>query len=264
MKKLIPIFVLILFYFQSNAQITLEHSFPYSATLTNVGNSGYKYYAMDVVNNQCLIYNTDFTVWKTVNLQIPTGLYLYDVNFISDHLFDTDAGVELSYTYYSYDTLALYYTYYTRIINEDGTVLLDLPGCYYSEIHTIGNNIYKYFAYIWDFSVYPSTLDTRVYSLPGVPSEVTQNSLNPGLAGAAFPNPAANSISIPYALPKIIQRAELKFCNAEGQEIRSYPINGNQGQLRIQTEGLKNGIYFYSISGDNGFKTLSQKIIISR
>ena len=186
MKKFIPILILSFAYFFTNAQISMEHSFPYSTTITKTTNSGYKYFAMDVVNNQCLIYDTDYSLWKTINLQIPAGHYLYDVKYVSDNLFDTDAGIELYYTYYFYDTTAFYYTYYSKIINEDGSVILDLPGCYYSEIIK-GATGYILLAYIWDFSVYPSTLNTVVYSLPGSPAEVPYSGPENVGIGAAYP-----------------------------------------------------------------------------
>ena len=59
MKKTTLILALLAILTISNAQITLEQTYPASATLTELGVSGYKYYLMDVTNNQCRIFNFD-------------------------------------------------------------------------------------------------------------------------------------------------------------------------------------------------------------
>jgi hypothetical protein len=110
-------------------QITLESTYNHSGTFTNLAQSGYKFYVMDVVANQCRIYNVNHTIWKTINLPVPTDNYLYDIRYISENLFTTDNSLCLAYIYYSYNTTNQYYTYTTKVIRENGTELLSIPGC---------------------------------------------------------------------------------------------------------------------------------------
>ena len=139
MKKIILLLVLFSLLATARAQIVLEKTYPASTGLTELAISGYKYFLMDAVNNQCRLYNMDHSVWKTINLSVPAGMYLYDVRYVSETLFNSDNKVELAYIYYSYDTTLLYYTYYTRVINENGAELLSIPGCSYLEVKTPGS-----------------------------------------------------------------------------------------------------------------------------
>jgi hypothetical protein len=49
----------------ATAQITLEADYEHSGAYTELANSGYKFYVMDVTANQCRIYSTENFLWKT-------------------------------------------------------------------------------------------------------------------------------------------------------------------------------------------------------
>jgi hypothetical protein len=250
MKKPILLLALIAFFFTSNAQISLENTYPASTGLTQLSVSGFRYYVMDVVNNQCRLYNMDHSAWKTINLDIPAGMYLYDIRYVSETLFNTDNKVELAYIYYSYDTTLLYYTYYTKVINEDGLMLLSIPGCAYIEVKTPGANGTKMLAYVYDYSIIVWTLNTLVYSLPGtlplndIPVEGEANLNKP------FPNPSSSAVTIPYQLPGGISTAEILLFSGSGQVIRRYKVDRTFNELLIQTAGLPRGVYMYQLKTD--------------
>jgi hypothetical protein len=252
MKKSFLLFVLMVLVFTSRAQISLENTYPASTGLTQLSISGFRYYVMDVVNNQCRLYNMDHSAWKTINLDIPSGMYLYDIRYVSETLFNTDNKVELAYIYYSYDTTQLYYTYYTKVINEDGLVLLSIPGCAYLEVKTPGTNGTKMLAYVYDYSIIVWTLNTMVYSLPGtlplnnIPVEGEANLNKP------FPNPSSSAVTIPYQLPDGIDTAEILLFNGPGQVIRRYKVDRTFNELLIQTAGLPKGVYMYHLKTDQG------------
>ncbi len=79
MKKLFLIISSLFVSLLINAQVTLENTYNTSATITRLENSGYKYYAMDVAASQCRLYNMNHSIYKTINLSVPGGQYLYDI-----------------------------------------------------------------------------------------------------------------------------------------------------------------------------------------
>jgi hypothetical protein len=252
MKKSFLLIVFITLITISYAQITLEQTYPASATLTELGVSGYKYYLMDVTNNQCRLYNTDHSLWKTIALTIPGGMYLYNIQYVSDTLFNKDNKVELAYTYYSYDTALYYYTYYTRVIDEDGIELLAVPGCSYIDVVNTSTNGTKMLAYVYDYSIILYTLNTLVYSLPG---HLPPGGINPGgddYLKKAYPNPASSRVKIPYQLPQGINDAQVLLMNVSGQILKSYKVDRTFNELIIQTTDLPQGIYLYQLKTDQG------------
>ncbi len=245
------------------SQITLEQDYPASATLTELAVSGYKYYLMDVMNNECRIYSTDHSIWKIISLNMPSGMYLYDIRFVSEKLFNNDDKVELAYIYYSYDTSLYYYTYYARVIDETGAELLDLPGCAFLEVKSSGNEGYKMLAYVYDYSIVNWTVNTLVYSLPGsLPVSAVDSEID-AFHSRPFPNPAGATVTIPCQLPEGMDTGEISLMNSSGLLIRKYEVDRTFGSLLIHTGELTAGIYIYTVTCD---KTLlsSGKIIVPR
>jgi len=252
MKKPILLLAFLLMMTISNAQITLEHNYPASATLTDLGLSGYKYYLVDVANNQCLIYNTDHSLWKTIALTIPDSMYLYNIQYVTDTLFNKDSKVELAYTYYSYDTALFYYTYNTRVIDEDGIELLAIPGCNFIDVIASGSGATKMLAYVYDYSLILYTVNTLVYSLPGSLPPGGIRTEGEGFLRNAYPNPAGSMVSIPYQLPDGINSAQILLINGSGQVLRSYKVDRTFHDLIIPTGDLPKGVILYQLKSDKG------------
>jgi hypothetical protein len=252
MKKLVFSFLMLILAHSSMSQIMLEHTYPSSATLTQLSNSGYKYYAMDVLTNQCKIYNLDHSLWKTISLTIPAGLYLYDIKFVSETLFNTDSKVELAYIYYSYDTTYYYYTYYTRVINENGFELLPIPGAGFLDLKTTTSNGTKLLAYVYNYSIYPSTVNTLVYSLPGVlpTGGITEQPVVE--EGLPFPNPARDIVTIPCNLPDGVNQASILLMNSAGKLVRTFTVDRTFDSVQIPTHELPRGLYIYQIKTGSG------------
>jgi len=249
MKKLFVLLLFPLCLSPAAAQIQMEHDYPASATVTDLSNSGWKYYLMDVTLNQCRLYHMDHTLWKTINLSVPAGMYLYDVQYVTETLFNADSKVELAYIYYSYDTTLFYYTYYMKIVNEDGAVLLSLPGCAFVDVIPSGTFGTKMLAYVYDYSIVNWTLNTRVYSLPG--TLVSAEDLPEGADGdlLPYPNPARRSVIFPL---NSLSGGFLDLLNGAGQPVRSYPLNRNGTTLEIPLTGLPAGLYHYRVRNAAG------------
>lgn len=239
----------------SYGQISLENNYSGSVGLTNLAISGYKYFQMDVANNQCRIYNPDHSVWKVIALSVPKDNYLYDVRYISETLFNNDAKVELVYTYYTYDTTLFYYTYHSKVIDENGIELLDMPGCSYVNVVSAGTNTFKMMAYVYDYSVINWTLNTYVYALPGtlpfseIPAEGESTLQSP------YPNPSHSAFTIPYQLPDGVNTGEILLTDHMGKPVRNYKVDRNSSELTIGIDGLPSGVYYYRLTA--GDKILS-------
>lgn len=244
------------------AQITLENTYNYSGTYTHLQHSGDKFFLMDIGQNQCRIYHTDHSLWKTINLNVPAGNYLYDIRYVSENLFTTDNSLCLAYVYYYYDETNQYYTFNAKIIRENGTELLSIPGCQTLDIFNTENGAAKLLAYSYDYSLVLYTTTTRVYKLPGQLTGVEMNQEDQNETYLRpFPNTASSRITVPIRLPEGNPGGVVHLMNASGKEIRTYNVSGTQPDLIIPTNDLPAGIYFCTIESGN-VPSAAQKIIV--
>jgi hypothetical protein len=229
------------------SQITFEAEYNHSGAYVQLALSGNKFYVMDVANSQCRIYNTDHTLWKTINLSVPANHYLYDIKYVSENLFAIDNSLALCYTYYTYDEVNQYYTYTTKVVKENGTELLSIPGGQYAYAFSLSGEGTKFMVYAYDYSIFPYTVKTLLYELPGEVYSSNADQENHLLSRGAHPNPAKEFTIIPYQLPKGENRGLIVVSNVQGLEIASYPVEENMGNVHVHTAQLPAGIYFYNI-----------------
>ena len=149
------------------SQIVHESTYNFSGTYTRLANSGDKFFIMDVGTNQCRIYNTDHSLWKTIDLPVPANNYLYDIRYVSENLFTLDNSLCLAYVYYHYDELNQYYTFHAKVIKENSSELISIPGCQHFNIHNLTETGTKMLAYAYDYSLFPYTIQTHAFNLPG-------------------------------------------------------------------------------------------------
>ncbi len=246
-----------------NGQITLEKTYDASGTFIKLPYSGDKFYIMDVVNNQCRIYNTDHTLWKTISLPVPANNYLYDVRFVSENMFTATNELCLAYVYYLYNATGDYYTFTAKIIKENGTVLLTIPGCQYLSAFTTSNSGAKLLTYSYDYSIALYTITTRVYNLPGIITSIEEPLMPGGEVKMlpAFPNPASSHIKIPYSLPEGIESGILRISDLNGRVVSTRQINNSVDHVTVQLHEFPSGVYIYIIEPGNsvtGNATLSK------
>lgn len=267
MKKIIStallVFCSVLY---TSGQIQLEHTFNYSATVTLINDNDYKYFLMDDLQNQCRIYNTDFTLFKTIVLDVPSGSYLYDIRFVSQTLFNLDNNIEILYTYYTWVitnevTQEGYYAYYSKVINEQGTVLLNAPGVLYSYVKNTGQDEFSLFLYGYDYSVSPYNMWTNIYSLEGSLYSAFIDDFNEINMGDAYPNPSDDYLYLTYVLPENSALANLVLTDIKGEVISRNPVDGFTNHIRINAGTLLPGTYLYYIS-DGKTRSQAKKIII--
>jgi hypothetical protein len=262
MKSILAFAMLMLIYTSGNAQVTLEKKYDYSTSVVELETIGYKYYLMDVPNGQCRIYNLNHSLFKTINCNVPAGFYLYDIKFLSEKLFDNDAGIELLCTFYKYNASPEYYEYDSKIINEDGSQLAFIDGALYNYIHKTGENTWKLFSYCYDFSVWPEKVWTNIYSLPGTPvvSAFLENE-NPEFNLKAFPNPATSQLKVAYSLPPEIREGTLFLFDNSGRLVQQFIIDNHTDHLLLNVSGYKSGVYHYFVEYGNK-RIPSQKLVV--
>lgn len=150
-------------------QINLEHT--YSDGIANrivLENSGEIYYVLDQHNKQAKIYNANHNLWKTIDLPTTPNATIVGIYHLSENKINADNLIELAYTYYSVSGSTLEYE--SRIINENGTSLLTVPGAsslFLSEFQGMPNKI---IAYMYGMPFY-----SKVFSVPGLNHEHTYN-----------------------------------------------------------------------------------------
>lgn len=247
-NTLIWLCLLIVLWQPASGQITLENSYDYSGTYTSLKQSGDKLYIMDVPASQCRIYNMDHSLWKTINLPVPANNFLSDVKFVSEGLFTDDDRLALAYVYYSYNSSNQVYSYNAKVITESGQELLSIPGCLYLYVHDMKNEGYKLLAYSYNFSIWPETVKTLVYSLPGqIATKAFSPEYNFGTLPPAYPNPASTYTIIPYKLPDGVNEGIVILSDMHGKAVRTYQVDRHFDHLRIDTGGLPAGIYIHSL-----------------
>ncbi|MGC8866213.1 MAG: T9SS type A sorting domain-containing protein [Bacteroidales bacterium] len=265
MKKIAFIIAVSLFALTtSKAQISLEHEFSWmSAASVNLPTLGYKYYAMDAYNNKCIIYNTNYSIYKQVSIPVPAGYYLVDLQYLTENLFNTDSKLEFLYVIYKYDSTLGYGMYSTRVMSEDGAQLLQVDGGGYSVVYPAAQGS-KLFVWMYDFSLSVYSTATRVYSLPGsyiAGSGIPGDDINPAMQ--AWPNPAREFILLPIPENAYGTPLSVSLVAPDGKKIPISNFRVENQLINLPTSGIAPGTYFYRIS--NGSRILnSGKIIITQ
>jgi len=257
MKKTIITTLFVLVYFTVFSQISLENTVDGALFSVELEDVGKKYFIAEYVNNQCIIYNTDYSTYKTIDIAVPSFYWLYEIVYVSTKVFDNDDEVELLAVYQSYvyitDTTG-YYVYQIRVIDEDGSLMLDIPNGGYSTVISNGPDENKLLVFVYDFSVSPYLVSTNIYSIYGFPVSLPDElSFSDRLN--AYPNPAHDRIIIPYEIDNSINDAEIIISNVNGVEIAIYKVNINSKEMSLNVSAYSKGLYFYNLrSGSNSLQ----------
>lgn len=242
--------VLAIFSLVSSAQITLDHKYDYSTSVVKLETKGYKYYLMDVPTAQCRIYNMDHSLYKTITCNVPNGYYLTDIKYVSENLFDADVDIEILYTYYKYvaTSTSYYYIYGSRIVNDNGSVMLTIDGAQYNFVNKTGDSTWKLFSYCYDYSVFPEKVWTNIYNLPGqLYSAIALVDDKSGLTLKSYPNPVSETLKIEYSLPENAGTGMLYLLDSNGRSVQNFQVDNHINHLDIDVTGMKPGTYFYFV-----------------
>ena len=259
-KRIITILLICIAWEGVNGQLQLENSYSFSASLTDLGGETYKYYLMDPGTNQCRIYNEDHTVYKTINLPVPSGYYLYDIKFVTRNLFNPDDYIELLYIYSrTQDVNGVSVNYYgLRVINETGTVLLSLTDGGYAEIKE-GSAGPRLLVYQYNYAdSYYQTI-TNVYSLGGTTKSFCREAQD---AITIYPNPASHRISVMLNREELDGTPEIAVTDLNGKQVGIFSFPEGSSKAEISASGWFPGSYILTVSDRRGI-VASKKVILN-
>jgi hypothetical protein len=127
--------------------------------------SGPKYFVFARSTHFAEFHNEDHSLWKVVSLPIPDDATYRSVDVVSETKIAVDPKLEVGYTYYVIPGSV--YQNDGLIVNEDGDVLLTLPGAVSLTLSSFAGVPDKLIANrSWDTPQTPNTTD--IYGLPAL------------------------------------------------------------------------------------------------
>lgn len=227
--------------------LILEHTYMGSSFhRVNLPNSGEKYCIYSSQNLQYQVYNPNHTFLKGINLPVPTGATIIDRSALSENIINSDTLLEVSYTILA---LSGSYTYESRIINEQGSILLSVPNAssiVVSEISTLQN---KVIANIVDSTNYPLS---EVYGLPTISINIQK--IKASISLKTYPNPTQDYLTIHKGRFDI---KEAMLVSLEGKIIQNVELS--EQNTIIDLSHLQGGIYFITGEDKDG-RTFCEQI----
>lgn len=271
MKRIIIAIGAVFFGLTANAQITIEHSYQVPQSdgerdlqIINLEISGYKYSLIDKGTNQVRLYNLNHSVWKTINISMPSGYTSWYPAYITEKLVNSDNNVELFIDLGGNPHAAGK----VQLINESGNVLTTIDsasiGGEISELQTVGNGTFKL--------VLKCGKDKWcVYNLPGtIPCDKCGNGLGVGKPGKGItsgnvsypiPNPSNSQTKVDYTLPLGATSGVIDVYNMNGQKVKSYNVDNTFNSLLIDNTELSSGTYYYHLTA-NGERSETKKMVV--
>jgi hypothetical protein len=235
--------------------LILEKGYEGAMTRVKLENSGEKYYtSYNPQNNQVKIYNSNHTLWKTINatksedsLQFPNSI---DFIAISESKINQDFLIELIY---SYNTGLLGFCCGTssRVINEQGSVLLEaryVRNLQLNEIKGLANKLTGFQGNTGTNVDSP----THVYSL----NNLSTSDFTKIDTVIMYPIPAKSFLNINSFSSTII---EATIFNMNGILVKK---ESAQNITKIDVNHLPMGIYIVNLTDFNNQKS-TRKITIS-
>ena len=263
---LISTLVTLLFNLTLKSQITLENVYTNGQLqLCNLTTGGYKYYILDTANDQIKIYNTNHSIFRTLNVTVSVGGYPYIfVKLLSDKLFNTDNLIEYMIEYRNpvspFNRISVF-------CNENNAVLLQTSGLSNFEVINIGGN-YKLKKYS---TVFGAQDTTRIFNLPGSlpcdacggPTSIVKNNPTPNTMPSPYPNPTSTKITIPYTLTNNDTKGKINIYDINGKIIKEYNVDSTFDNFILDTQEFSAGTYYYNLITGSGVSEAKKIIVIN-
>lgn len=256
MKKLLFSAALVVANF-AFGQLTLEHSFTNERTLT-YSTPAETYYVSKTVDNKLKIYNSNYTLYKTVNVPMPANYSV--LSFASDNLdyiiskniFNNDNNLEFLIAVYNYNNNSNGYETKLLLINEDGTLLKDFnpnaASISYAEsfqiFHDSVLNVNKLVVHNETFinNNGNPVPQTDVYALPT--SVLTTKEIQAGTKLSAFPIPTNKILNI---VNPGNGANKVQVYDTTGKLVVDKSFSTSENKISIDVENLPKGIYIYKV-----------------
>ena len=139
------------------------------------------------------------------------------------------------------------------VINAGATVT-EFSGHYEAKGHP-GISIVKYKFYDMN------TVTDSICFFGKFDATVGINESNLLSTGEIYPNPADNAAYLNYTISSDVNNAEIRVMDILGNKVQIIPVYEKEGKVRINTESLTSGVYFYSMTVD-GKPMFTKKLIV--
>lgn len=174
LKSLLLLVALASFQISGLAQVSYEGSQDKDLSSFKLDNGELKYASYQNADKVLVLYNADYSMWKTVTLHIPKRQYFDQLKSISLNVFNTDDRLELAYTTLEYlsnnDTEVTTNHVDVRptlfIIKEDGSMVLEAENSSHMEV-VDNSGTRKLWVYKREGQDQKEKVD--IYSLPDAP-----------------------------------------------------------------------------------------------
>ncbi|PCJ25682.1 MAG: hypothetical protein COA97_07325 [Flavobacteriales bacterium] len=282
MKKIITIIFFLIISNLLISQIILENlylnsfTFPFTQFsrdfgLVNLGGSNYKYYIVDNDSSRISLYNLNHSLYK--NITIPVVGNDYHIAYISNSLFDCDSST----TEYLLTKAGATAPYYTRVYDENGSVLLNennaiVTSCKWNCPNTMTTIVDQPFIYNTPSGTKMLLTYTngfaKVFSLCGTLAVTSVRDLNNMNQNGlhlfnAYPNPSSNKTRIDYNLPNGVSQGKLLIFDAMGKLVKTYKVSEQFKYITVSTKELPAGTYYYSLQTASNITEGKKMIIIN-
>ncbi|WP_294250691.1 T9SS type A sorting domain-containing protein [uncultured Chryseobacterium sp.] len=234
-------------------QLPLEHSFANERTL-KYSTPTETYYISKTTDNKLKIYNSNYSLYKTVNVPMPVN---YDrLSFAADHapfvisknVFNNDNKFEfLLGVYHSTNTFAIK----LLLIDEDGNLIQDFhpnaTATGYAEnfdiFHDSLNNVNKLIVYSDTVSSSNEWIpQTDIYTLPT--TVLSAKEIQAVSTLSAFPIPASTVLNITNPGTGA---GKVQVFDASGKIVADQSFSGSDPKISIDVQNLPKGTYIYRI-----------------
>jgi hypothetical protein len=271
MKNLI-FFLFLLLGIKVFSQITLDFQTSSPYTCFKLSDSETKFYDGSEINSshQFLLYNLDGSLFKSVQIPVDPNDNVVCILWISRTLFDNDpSNIEYMACFGADSSSNLYSQRKTKIIREDGTILLNEmnANCYFTIlnfpiswvpiIYATESGTKLLLDYYWATGSY---YQSKIFNLPGnIPAGVQDNPKGFDNVLSLYPNPNTGLFFIKFDSNHHGESAVELYSN-NGKLINTYKSASNP--VQINAIGLSDGIYFV-----NSFykgKNSNAKVIIQK
>lgn len=139
--------------FTSQAQLVLDHTYNEEVVArVQLENSGEKYYMYNPSTSTVDFFNPDHSFWKSVPIITTPDIFSFRICHVSENMLDDDPDIDIAYAFYTAGDPSIR----SYIVNENGSVALEVLDCIYYDVVTLSDGTVKILAHILNGS--------RVYS----------------------------------------------------------------------------------------------------
>jgi hypothetical protein len=291
MRKYTFLICLCAIFYSTSAQLNKTHSFDDQTStgiqVVGLENEGQKYCVVnrvDSITYQCIFYNLDYSVFKTISIDLGPLFIVTNYNspyliirYIAENLFDQDGDIDLlgQLTYYDnlndeYAQVIVFHengnTLFTSDIENSNAWLLN-SSVANSTIHSSVTKTDAGAKLILDVYYFNDQVYSYdVYDLPGsVPSSLSETGLINELSGnylKAYPVPAKDFVDMEYRLAENQKSGVIEIIDEQGKTLQKVRVDENKGVVRLPVTHYSNGLYYYKLNTRRGIPRSGKMIIM--